>query len=409
MLNFTDKMFLRNETDDLPPFQPVLWNVTFGLNVVSLVMTFWLVYTIGIYGVKSGKFQRKRKSDYSGGMILKILFAISICALPRFASTLVLTWIGFNPGSEGDYICETVMDITIGTYYLALLPVYIFLWMRQRSLFQQPSINRLYSTTVKGISWGSLLFLIVAGVGIVVVFVVPKAYLASPRGCILTEEEAENVTVFYILLVVLLTGQITLLALFIYPLHLHRNVQVTLPTSSNKNVINRSTVISNDWETSYQTEEDSVDKLSSSQLKPKSMSSTFARFSIARVNRVKSMQTKKARSVGNKKNTSVNTSQRLKRVMVRSVVSALICIISDLAASGVVGFIISEDAPKNFTNTIYDISLMVNIISVICSFESYAKIFKAPFTSSSAPRKTLVTLSGTHSVNTEDSKARYSS
>ena len=249
--------------------------------------------TIAIYGIRSGKFQRERKSDFSGGMILKLLLLTALAVVPRLVSTLIVTWVGFESGSEGDYICEVAMDVSIGAYYFALLPAYLFLWMRQRTLYQQPSISRLYTITIKSISWGALIFLLSSGIGIVVVFVLPLAYQASPRGCILREEEEENVTVFYILCVVLVTGQLTLLSLFIYPLHLHRNVQVSDPSVTTKNVRKRSsTALACDRETSFQTEEDSIDKISPDHYTKTICSSSPKRHSIRMVLR-KTIATRK--------------------------------------------------------------------------------------------------------------------
>ena len=400
-------------TDALPPMQFVLWVATLAINLSLICASIWLAISIGAYGFKSRKFGRQRKADFSGGFILKLLFLSALSVMPRLVLTLLVAVVGFEIGSAGDYTCEVAEDVSIGAYYFALAPIYLFLWFRQRSLYLQPSIEQLYTVAIKCINWGCLIFLTISGIGIVIIFVLPLAYQASPRGCILREEEEENVLAFYVLIVLQIFGQLILLSLFIHPLHVHRNVQVSDPVAAINKKEKLSSTVPSDRDLSVQTKKESEDKLSanihysnnSSSFLPKRYS--FAvRFLEAITNFRQNHFRHQPESQDKKqKKYSHNTGKRIMQVMKRSVVSALVCILSDLFAFGLVGFVLPKEAPKSFTNTVFDISLIVNIFSLIFSFDTYKKIFKSSCASSSASKEELAMSSACPATkNTDDCK-----
>ena len=409
---------VNQNTTVLPSKRDELWIAAISINFSLIILSIWLACTVGLYGTKSGKFQKKKNPDFNGGLILKLLLFTAVAVMPRLLATTVVCWIVFYTGEDADHLCEIAMDITTGTYYTASVPAYIFLWMRQRSLYKQPSISRLYTNKIKFLNWGSLIF-ISSAIGIVVYFVEPVAYKASPRGCVLRENENQNLIPFYILSGVLVTGQLSLLLLFIYPLYLHRNLQfsdsVVAKTTS---TIKQSHFVIAERDTSFYTDEPSVDKLSPAinRLCPENLSSSAPsqRFLIglsSQNNNDKQLNPpsyKAPSSTALKRRKSkipASTSKRLKQVMKRSVVSALICCLSDLTALAFVSFVISRKEPRSFTNAIVDISLIVNIISLICSFDTYKKIFKSPCSSSMKLSKTSTT---SKLSNNEESKSKNS-
>ena len=405
MINQTLKYNTTNQVDSTPSnWQSTLWVASLSINILLTILAIWLAATISIYGQKSGKFQRKRKSDYSGGTILKLALLASLVVIPRLATTNIILWVGFDVGKVEDYNCEIAVDVSIVVYYIALYPAYIFLWMRQRSLFQQPSLQRLYNVFVKIISWGCLFFLIGAGSGVLLIFILPLSYRSSPDGCILRDEEEDNVVAFYAVSVVLVVGQLTLLGLFIYPLHRHRHVQVVASSTRKKTSISRISSFKTTRRSNRKSEKQVSPcyKLPCPQLSasPEINKDKKAHVKLENESVIRSKTTKLAA----KRKSSVKTTARLLGVMRRSVVCAVVCIASDLASSAIVGFMLPKETAKSFTNTVYDINLMVNVLSLIFSFDTYNKIFQAPCLSTLKPRSLQRTTSMTNSSNNDESK-----
>ena len=79
------------------------------------------------------------------------------------------------------------------------------------------------------------------------------------------------------------------------------------------------------------------------------------------------------------KSTTFNASkQRILEIIKQIVTCAFGCIISDLTASVLVGAVINNREPRYLSNTILDISMILNIVFFFRSFESYKNIFSVP-------------------------------
>ena len=81
---------------------------------------------------------------------------------------------------------------------------------------------------------------------------------------------------------------------------------------------------------------------------------------------------------------SSDVGKRLKRANVLATTSMTICTGSDLFSLVLRAAVLPELVPLDFVNAIYDLSLVVNILSVMLSFEDYRDIMFGIFTTSAS-------------------------
>jgi len=70
--------------------------------------------------------------------------------------------------------------------------------------------------------------------------------------------------------------------------------------------------------------------------------------------------------------------RRVMKIMKRSAIFAVICVLSDVFAMLSVVFAVSDNVLREVTITVYDINMVINVASVFFSFESWRKIFMSP-------------------------------
>ena len=68
------------------------------------------------------------------------------------------------------------------------------------------------------------------------------------------------------------------------------------------------------------------------------------------------------------------TSEKIKKAVKSATISLVVCILSDLLALVLVAVILPPVTPRSITSTVYDFSLVVNIFSILMSFEGFKKV-----------------------------------
>ena len=342
MENVTDK-----NTKYLREYEAELWLASFIINIFIMIISLWLAASIAVYGFTTGKFRPNKRTSLSEDLLMRLAFVIAILLFPRILTTHVLLWVGFEPGPDSDRTCEQLIDASVFVYNLALFPIGVFLWLRQRFLYLQPSLVSLYTTPIKILSWGCILFLFFSGIGIVLLLMIPTEFEASGNGCRGSDGVDRHKIVRYILTAVLVIDELSLLFLFINPLYRHRQPLFLSSTSrKDKGFSSRA-----DYSTNDVTQQSSV-SVPSPNKPPKS------------------------KQCNRKNNTpSVRTSKRIYRAMRISVICASTCILTDMLSFTLVTFFLPSDTLRSFRNSLHDINLLINFFSIIFCFESYKKIF----------------------------------
>ena len=282
-------------------------------STLLLVTTTWMTVSFIIYGFKIRKKRHKEKTFLSGTSrwwTILLLFSV----LPRLAATLSLAFVGYKKTPQASFLCELTMDISIAAYGLGVFPTYLNLWLRQRALYCQPLLQEIDTALVRYLSWGLFTCLTVGDVVAVVIYLLPRAYAGSRYGCINIEKSRYNIP-HYVAIVMQITGQLSLLALFLYPLWVHKRVQETFRFSKRKHKIT---------------------------------------------------------AVGVSSDVVLHT-------IMKSFRCTFACILSDLTAMITAAFIIPLALPRFLTNIVYDFNLTFNMIVTVLTFQNYRKVLKAVF------------------------------
>lgn len=162
------------------------------------------------------------------------------CAFLRAAVDFRLT-----VGVYSDIGCDLAIKFKLTNSVLTTLTVYTVLWLRQRAFYQHDTLKHLSSKIIRTISWSMSIVLFVGLTTTSALFFAVGKYVGNREQCTIYGE-GPFYTVRWILMIGCTTSfQISLLALFVYPLVKHK---VKTPQNRREDriipVVKRATVIS---------------------------------------------------------------------------------------------------------------------------------------------------------------------
>ena len=294
----------RNETENL------VYKYSWIPVQISTVLVFcgstWVFLSLLKHGLNNNKFKRNSKNIKQANlMILALLTPLATMIRVLSIQSLLIIFYVAEEDYRTDHACEIVADLSIFLFLCATLPIYIFLYYRQRILYIQPSLKHLNNKVVRFFSYLFVFLIIFGGAFSTVMYLYPTSYKMSKFGCTKRQVEAENLLPNYLAALITIISQLILFFLFTYPLRKHRQ---------------------------------------------------------------------------SSKRTSCNESNECKRVMraIRlSTISMMICVTSDILAIVLVAFSVPKDSPRTTVSAIYDLSLFINVLSVLFSFNEYKSISKS--------------------------------
>ena len=335
---------------------PVNWIITYVVNVILIILSIWLTISASVCSNICGCF-RKLDSGNHNKRLMQIATAASALTLPRLILTHLLFWVGYRNDTK-DQFCEIEMDISVTFSVLVYVIVYLFLWLRQQFVYKQPTIKSLHTKTIKILSCACLCYILLGAVIVIIMFVEPLSHKSTPIGCFHRQNETKShlnlpFNVYYVSYAVVLVSQIGLASLLVYPLVCHRNMKNEPSKKKMKPTTNR-TLQSN----------------KNISLQPKNKNTDSINFNQTADEIEKNLARQSQRTAIFKA-----SKKRIFQVIKRIVICTLGCIITDLIAQVMVGVVIKGTKPRYFTNTILDVSMVLNVVFVIRSFENYKKIF----------------------------------
>ncbi|XP_078492196.1 uncharacterized protein LOC144747775 [Ciona intestinalis] len=309
----------------IPKTRQVSFIIPLTIECIIVLCCSWLAVTLIIHGVRTNRFKRQNGNDLNGGIVYSLAIVSTLTLLGRCCCSIIaISLPPYKPGFDDE--CERASDTVVVFYLIALVPVYLLLWFRQRAIYAHPLMSSSHNKFIILLSWSSIVFLLGAGTAVVIVFTIPKNRKSNYFGCEPKTTSDGTNTAGAILTTV---GQLMLLVLFIIPLR--RNLQSCGSFSAMRKAF---------W--------------------PKSDSRTVSSLQV-----VKSTPTEASSS------TNVPINKKILRIIKRSIVLATICILTDVTAMVLTTYALPQDGTPNFGYNIYDVSLLSNVICIILSFENY--------------------------------------
>ena len=331
------------------------WIVPVTVNSVFIVMTLWILFSLIYYGNKSKKWVTRKEINFeklNAGSILMAAVLCAVMALLRFIASQFIFNIGFSETKNNQ--CKMVADASIILFCLAAFAVHIYLWVRQTVFYTNRMLNTDFSKALRFFSYLSIILIFLGGLGVILINTIPTNYMSTLKGCVYVPLDSTSSAVLVIVCsVVLLFGQIMLVGLLIYPLHMHNKQKRRLTLCG---VTNRLSKKDDQQNARRKTQNQSI----------------------------------KHRSGTNKK---------INMILGRTVCFSIIIVVSNLVLLVVSTYGFTESDNRNISTMLSDLITFGNLTFVVCSIESWKKIvrltpprYSFTFTQSTFPSRRVTAL-----------------
>jgi len=204
-------------------FQQLEWILCEGFNVLEVVFITWITLSLLVHGNKTGKWRKEKQSTdtrFNSGTVYSLAITATLGSLSRAITNQVAFNLGY--ADETPLPCEVAVDFAIGCYAVTLISTYVFLWHRQRSLYQHPKMEMLRKSWLEVLSYVTLFLIVIGGLFASLAMIIPDGAINSRYGCMrVPSDSAFFVWPFYVIITLVMISQAALLFLLLYPLFLH--------------------------------------------------------------------------------------------------------------------------------------------------------------------------------------------
>ena len=199
------------------------WILPETVNVIFILMTLWILFSLIYYGNKSKKWVTKNKKNFeklNTGFILMAAVLCAVTALFRLVSTQFVFNIGFSVTENKQ--CKIVFDASAISFCLACLSVFIYLWVRQLVFYTNRMLNIDFSKGLRFFSYLSIILISLNGLGSILANTIPIKVMSTLKGCVFIPLDSTTSAIAVMVgSLGMLFGQSILIGLLVYPLHKH--------------------------------------------------------------------------------------------------------------------------------------------------------------------------------------------
>lgn len=191
------------------------------LQITTILLMFgciWLFISFLKYGEKQKVWKQKVKNS----KLLTFAVIIPVFTLLRLILTQSLITFGYF-GSKQEYsnlVCMILTSTNTCLYATVLMLVYSFLWLRQRTLYSDPTLKHLNTKIINYISIFSLPLVFIGLLSICIFFLL-STHRHTENGCVFVFLDQLGTTALYLSNGFTCLSQIVLFLLFFYPLRRH--------------------------------------------------------------------------------------------------------------------------------------------------------------------------------------------
>jgi len=345
--NSTHQNLSYNHTTELD------WIFPMVVNVMLMVVHFWLIISLMHYGIKNKKWQKTgRKSDVLNcGLVYASVIGCAIAGIFRLVMNLLLMNIGFSIVENG--LCSNFFYASSAAYGVVHLFIALFLWSRQRSFFANKLLNFNYSRPVRYFSSYVIAFILGFGVFALVYNRFDLTYVSSRLGCVRTDYEV-SVTVAITPALVVIFYNVALLGLLTYAL--------TRANSFQKKEIGIGMHLQ---QQEFQESSDSKSTVNTS------IGDAFQHDSKEIICAAKPTSTVQ-------RSRQQKPSSKIIAILRRTLFFAVLSILVDASLQILIKYIPDPNLNRRITNMCVDIATLINLLLVILSFTARKEMMTSP-------------------------------
>ena len=200
------------------PYSNLYWLISEALLIFVTAITIYILVCLAKYGLKTGCKPGSEVRGKKGKILFQTCLVSVAMAVGRLLSDQAVALLGW----QTDIGCRVTVTISVVFYSLSLYPVYIFLWLRQSIFYASPVLANVLNPVVTVFSWTVLVCMVAGGAVITIFFnlheITGWTYAATESGCRDISDDNGFELVPTILVCFIITIQIGLLFLFVYPL-----------------------------------------------------------------------------------------------------------------------------------------------------------------------------------------------
>lgn len=154
------------------------------LNALILCATVWIIVCMIMYGAYTKKWSRRKRNE-----IYIACVAAIVSTLPDAIVILIL----YNVSEAATQSqCELVMDLATAFSSFGLLGTYIFLWIRQRAIYNNKYMRAIHGRWTHAMSWFLLILIVVCLASVACVTIMERSIFATPIGCLLQHHDVHG-------------------------------------------------------------------------------------------------------------------------------------------------------------------------------------------------------------------------
>ena len=325
------------------------WVIPVTLNVLLMIVTLWLLISLIHYGIKTKKWKsHQRKVDYiNSGLIYSSVVACAVMCMFRYVVSLVYMNVGFHESE--DELCDSVADTLYCAYAFVLFCAAMFLWFRQRALYAHRLLNVNYNKIVRFFSLTCFVFFFAYALFVIILNNLPNSFLSSSEGCVVKPNGNLNANYWIAAAAGIAFYNIALLSLLYYALTHVQTFQKKL--ASKRYESKRAQTIAN---TNFNSEP------SSTNFRPLESETSVGKMSTLAIRR------------------KYATTQKIKTALQKTLVFAVISIISETFLQIYAIFIANPLGHRRVSSVLFDVNSFLNLICLIFSFSSSKEMMTSP-------------------------------
>ena len=214
------ELSLANSTTTARANKNLSWVLTQTVTLAMFTFCLWSSFSIYVY-TRRNKVLKKKRNDFNKLSLMVLAVVIPAVTAVRVHITQVDLIISVVAPVDrtGDFACNWVSNLSTVMFVASITPMYLFLWVRQRTVYMQPSMETLNTLKVKFVSYLTLFQFFVVGIPATAFRVNNSSYQMVEIGCVKKPSESgAGKTVGLVFVSNLVVTQVVLLLLFVYPL-----------------------------------------------------------------------------------------------------------------------------------------------------------------------------------------------